>query len=410
MTFKYQYQVMAVLVSLLSGPLLAEDGPIEADWLYLTAEGSWIARSAELRQAHTALPLPVEDLDTAAFWWQAEQPDLMLSWKTPERRWWVAEESVVQVDDWSGSWTVVQTGPDLLVLSQAGVRRSLPKEQWHRLSWVTDQSLGGDFELQVDQGEARNNAFRYAWFDGAIAAEVRYNLDLGAETPRLRQQLVLHNRSDYALEAPGYSYAQSRGQGRVMMARETMAMDSVAAEPPVAGDSSGQATLQSEQPLSLASGSHAWLAVQTQPLADIRHQYRFDWNTRRDSGTQAGQWSVAIRADDPLPDLAGPLQLAVWDREVALLETRYQPQQRNRASLALGASDMMTLATERLGNREWELTLTNRNSEAAEASLDLVHRTNDRDDQAGISLPVPGDGSVRLQVRLEDTQLTVRPL
>ena len=78
--------------------------------------------------------------------------------------------------------------------------------------------------------------------------------------------------------------------------------------------------------------------------------------------------------------------------------------------MQLGASDMMTLATERLGSSEWELVLTNRNSRSAEASLDLSHWDNDNNAQAGISLPVPAQGTLRLQVRLDNGQLSVRPL
>lgn len=391
-------------------PALAEEQQVEADWLYLTAQGSWIERSAELSAAATALPLPMTELSASAFWWQADDPGVQLSWRSADAQ-WLQPDTVVQVDGWSGSWTVERVGADLLALSQANMRRLLPGDQWHRLSWVS-AAPAEDFQLTVQAGaDTTPVPFRYAWFDNALGAEVRYSLELEAARPVLRQQLVLHNNSDYAIRAPGYSYAQSRSQGRMMLARsEAMAADSaVSVAAPTAGDSSGQATLQSDQPLMLASGSHSWLGVQQIELSAIRHQYRFDWNTRQ-SATVPGQWALTLVADDELPAIAGPLQVAVWDQQVALLETRYQPQQATRAELQLGASDMMTLATERLGSSEWELVLTNRNSRSAEASLDLSHWDNDRNAQAGISLPVPAQGTLRLQVRLDNGQLSVRPL
>lgn len=399
----------ALVAMFLTGATVLADEEVEADWLYLTGEGAWIARTTELRQVSTALPLPVDHLNASTFWWRAETAGLSLNWQTPERKWLVTENSVVQVDDWSGSWTVVQDGSELLVLAQAGVRRLLPRDQWHRLSWVVGQNVDSDFELNVVQPEAGNNPFRYAWFDGAMSAGVRYSLDLDDDAARLRQQLILRNDSDYSVTAPGYSFAQSRDQGRAVMAREmtTMAARSDASAPE-AGDSSGQATLVSNQPMTLSSGSQLWLAVESFELSEVRHQYRFNWHTRQ-SRTLPGQWSVRITAGDDLPDIAGPVQVAVWDQEVALLETHYQPQESNRSQLQLGHSDLLTLATETLSGNEWLLTLTNRNSFSVEASLDMQHWDNDRNEQAGLSLPVPADGEVHIRVRLNDNQLSARP-
>ncbi|MDX1268805.1 MAG: hypothetical protein R3311_15670, partial [Oceanisphaera sp.] len=120
-------------------------------------------------------------------------------------------------------------------------------------------------------------------------------------------------------------------------------------------------------------------------------------------------WHMTVSAEDALPAIAGPVQIAVWDQQVALLETHYQPEQETRTTLSLGSSDMVTLGTESLSGQQWELVLTNRNSHEVETVLDLSHWDQNRNDQAGISLPVPANGSVRLQVRLSSTQLTVRP-
>lgn len=389
---------------------VAESTRVEADWLYLTTQGSWIERSAELSQASETLPLPVADLSASAFWWQAENTGLQLSWQTPKSGDWLVAGQLVQVDDWSGSWTVEELSAALLVLSQEGVQRALPADQWFRLSWLTSPLASDVFELTVQQEAAGSNAFRYAWFDGNLGAEVRYSLELEATRPILRQQLVLHNNSDYSLVAPGYSFAQSRSQGRMMLARsESLAMSDMAVAAPKAGDSAGQATLQSDQPVQLPAGSHAWLSVQATELSSIRHHYRFGWNTRQ-SETVPGQWSLTLVSEDELPAIGGPVQVAVWDQQVAVLETQYQPQQARRSELALGASDMMTLATEALGSSEWELVLTNRNSRSAEAILDLSHWDNDNNAEAGFSLSVPAQSTQRLQVRLTDGQLSVRPL
>ncbi|MFG1495693.1 hypothetical protein ABMA57_03590 [Saccharospirillum sp. HFRX-1] len=391
-------------------PALADSDTLEADWLYLTTQGSWIERSAELNQASETLPLPVADLSASAFWWQADDGNLLLSWQTPQSSDWLTEGELVQVDDWSGSWAVERVSASNLVLSQDGVQRALPEDQWYRLSWLAGQDGNDVFELTVQQQAATRNAFRYAWFDGSLGAEVRYSLDLEAARPTLRQQLVLHNNSDYSVTAPGYSFAQNRSQGRMMLARsESMAMSDMAVAAPKAGDSAGQATLQSDQPVQLPAGSHAWLSVQETELSAIRHHYRFAWNTRQ-TGTLPGQWSLTVISEDDLPSMGGPVQVAVWDQQVALLETQYQPQQSTRSELALGASDMMTLATETLGSSEWELVLTNRNSRSAEAILDLSHWNNDSNAEAGFSMSVPAQSTQRLQVRLNNGQLSVRPL
>lgn len=381
--------------------------PVEADWLYLTGEGAWVPRAAELRQASTALPLPIDRLSTESFWWQADYPDLLVSWQTPERRWWVREESLVQVDGWSGSWTVLQPGEDMLIMAQAGVRRALPRDQWHRMSWIVGQNIRSELELTVLQSEARTNSFRYAWFDPGISAEVRYNLDQSTESPRLMQMLVLHNQSNYSLEAPGYSYAQSRDQGRPSLQRETAVMSDMAvAAAPVPGDSSGMATLQSQEPIILNSGSHLWLTVQSLELTDVSHSYQFNWQTRN-RGSQPGQWSLQLNSAEALPTMAGQVQVAVWDEQVPLLEARYQPQQNNSATLQLGSSDMVTLATEPLSEAHWRLTLTNRNSQQVEARLVLSHWDNNRQLEQDISVNVPASGERTLSVRLTPMQLVV---
>jgi hypothetical protein len=117
-----------------------------------------------------------------------------------------------------------------------------------------------------------------------------------------------------------------------------------------------------------------------------------------------------VSSDENLPDIAGPVQVAVWDQQVALLETRYQPEQANQTTLSMGSSDMVTLGTETLGGQQWQLTVTNRNSHEVEAMLELSHWDNNRNEQAAISVPVPANASLRLAVRLGNNQLTVRPL
>lgn len=399
---------LAVLAMMSTGVKAQE--PVRAEWIYLTDNGAWISRAAELRKVETALPLPVDNLAASEFWWQADTPSLSLNWQTPARKGWLSEDTVVQVEEWSGSWTVVQLDPELMVLAQAGERRPLPTSQWHRLSWVVGQNTSAALELTVTQPQDDVSDFRYAWFDSQIAAEVRYSLDLQTETAQLRQQLVLHNQSDYTVAAPGYSYAQSREQGRVMMARDVSVRSESDVEvgAPKAGDSTGQATLVSQEPVVLPEQSHAWLGVQTQALTEVEHQYRFRWNTRL-TETVPGDWSVTIQAEKALPAMAGPVQIAVWDREVALLETSYRPQRSNQATLELGPSDLMTLATESLGGGEWLLTLTNRNSQSAEAMLELNHFDDNQQQQTGLALPVPAEGEVEIRVSLRNGQLTARP-
>lgn len=408
----YSLKQLALAIAVLSAATALAEGPVQADWLYLTHDGAWVSRSDELRKQTTTLPLPVEHLTAGDFWWQADDSSLMLNWQTSDKKGWLTEDTVVQIDGWSGSWNVVQLDDKLMVLAQAGVRRPLPHNQWYRLSWVVGQNLDTTFELAVTQAEAERNAFRYAWFDDSMSAEVRYSLDLAEGSGRLRQQLVLRNSSNYTVSAPGYSYAQSQGEGREMMTRQM----SMSTEPeadakvgtPRASDSSGQATLVSDAAVTLPENSVVWLEVQTVELSQVDHKYRFNWYTRQ-SETIPGQWTISIAADDDLPALGGPVQVAVWDRQVALLETQYRPQRSNQARLDLGQSDMMTLATESLGGQEWLLTLTNRNSQMAEAALELNHRDESRLEQAGLTIPVPGNSEVKVRVRLSDNQLSARP-
>jgi hypothetical protein len=385
--------------------------PVEADWLYLTANGTWVSRTATLRQTETALPLPVEQLSASAFWWSAEDPDLSVFWQSPENASWVREGSLVQVIDWPGSWTVVQNQEDLLILSQAGIRRSLPQASWDRLSWVVGQNQEENLSLRISQPQDSNNSLAYAWLEDRVTAEVRYSLDYRGETPILLQQLVVHNNADYDLEAPGYSYAQSRQQPVMMMARDAMASNTGQADlgRPESGDSSGQATLSSDEGIRMPANSHAWLPVAGVELSSIDHQYGFNWSTRQ-QGSMPGQWIMSVSSQEALPAIAGPVQIAVWDQQVALLETHYQPEQDNQATLSLGASDMVTLGTESLGGSEWELVVTNRNSHDIEARLELNHWGNNREIRTGISVPVAANDNVRLMVRLGTDQLSVRPL
>ena len=321
----------------------------------------------------------------------------------------MSEGSLVQVVEWPGSWTVISATEDVLILSQAGVRRSLPKNAWDRLSWVVGQNQDESLSLRVHQPDDRTNDLAYAWFDNRVSAEVRYSLDYRADNPVLLQQLVLHNDADYDLNAPGYSYAQSSQQPVMMMDRVAMAdSESASVGRPQSGDSSGQATLRSDQPIRMPANSHVWIPVDEVDLDRIDHRYRFHWSTRQ-QGSMPGQWTMSVSAKDTLPAIAGPLQVAVWDQQVALLETHYQPEQETQTTLSLGSSDMVTVGTESLSGQQWELVLTNRNSHEVEAVLDLSHWDQNRNDQAGISLPVPANDSVRLQVRLSSTQLTVRP-
>jgi hypothetical protein len=391
----------------IAAPWAVAVDPVEADWLYLTANGSWVARTATLRQPETALPLPVEQLSANAFWWSADDPDLSIFWQSPENVSWVSDGSLVQVIDWPGSWTVVQNQADLLILSQAGVRRSLPKAAWDRLSWVVGQNQDERLSLRVRQPQDRNNRLAYAWLEDRVTAEVRYSLDYRAETPVLLQQLVVHNNSDYDLEAPGYSFAQSRQQPVMMMARDSAERADLGR--PQSGDSSGQATLSSDQGITMPANSHAWLPVAAVELSSIDHQYGFSWSTRQ-QGSMPGQWIMTVNSQEALPAIAGSVQIAVWDQQVALLETHYQPEQESQATLSLGASDMVTLSTESLGASEWELIVTNRNSYDVEARLDLNHWGNNREIRTGISVPVTANGSARLNVRLGSDQMSVRPM
>jgi len=392
-------------------PWAAAVDPVEAEWLYLTDNGSWVARSAALRKTTTQLPLPIDRLTSDTFWWSATNPDVTLNWQSPDNASWVQESDLVQVSDWPGSWTIISNTGDVLILSQAGVRRSLPKTSWDRLSWIVGQSQGESLSLQVSQAEAVIGELAYAWFDTRVSAEVRYSLDPRAETPVLLQQLVVHNEANYELQAPGYSYAQSSEQPTMMLARSTGVSESLSSDVarPQAGDSSGQATLTSAQAIAMPPNSHAWLPVESVELNRIEHQYHFNWSTRQ-QGSMPGQWSMDISSDENLPDIAGPVQVAVWDQQVALLETRYQPEQANQTTLSMGSSDMVTLGTETLGGQQWQLTVTNRNSHEVEAMLELSHWDNNRNEQAAISVPVPANASLRLAVRLGNNQLTVRPL
>lgn len=358
-----------------SGLLLAGLTPLsqalEADWLYLSSNGAWVSRTASLLNESTPLQLPVDQLQAHQFWWQSDVTDLRLVWSQPDPLGLPVKGDPVEIDGESGLWLVKDVSPSHLILQQGRNVRYWPQSQWHLLSWTSAAELG--LSLTVEQPNNRKGQLFYAWQTPDLSADVHYRLQEHNGQSTLVQELVVSNLSDIDYQAAGYSYAQAASQAPVMMAR-TMALesDAMSVGTPKSGQSQGVPTLMSDQPVVLAANANVWLPVSATPLSEVERQYQLQWDSRQ-QGLQRAQSALLLRAEEALPDLSGPVKVGVFDQQVALLESVYQPSSEQAASIQLGQSALVTMTSRQTREGHWTLAFSNRTDDTAVIELTVSH-------------------------------------
>ncbi|WP_320822349.1 hypothetical protein [Reinekea sp.] len=370
---------------------------LSVDWLYLANHGAWVARTETLTASETQVRLPVANLTPEQFWWQAERDGTRLSWSSPDQRLLPAKGQPVEIEAEPGLWLVQGVSGSHLVLQQGKTLRYWPKSQWHLLHFTAP--VDNQFELKVVQAQKQKNTLVYAWQDFAISAQVRYRIDMAAVQPRLHQELIVSNLSEYDIEAPGYSFAQVQNRPQMMMRAESMEIDQMAIAQPHSGQSQGVPTLMSGEPFSLAAGTHLWLPVSETALSQVTRQYQLQWDSRQ-QGLQKAQASILIESQEPLPDLAGPVKIGVFDDQVALLDSYFEPGLAFQATLALGQSSLVSLTSVALREGFWRLSMANRSTAPASIALTVNHWNGKKSQQIPMTLTVEPNATQDIKLEL----------
>jgi hypothetical protein len=141
---------------------------------------------------------------------------------------------------------------------------------------------------------------------------------------------------------------------------------------PQQSQSQGVPLLVSDQPFNLPAGSRQWLPVQSVALTEVERNYSIRWDTRQ-TGTVAAQASLRLVSDQPMPELSGSVKVPLFDQQLAMLTSYYQPSLETEASLSLGQSNLVVLKAESRGQNRWLLTLANRSDQPASVALQLSH-------------------------------------
>jgi len=370
---------------------------LTVDWLYLANNGAWVARTETLSASETQVRLPVANLTPEQFWWQTELDGTRLSWSSPDQRLLPAKGQPVEIEDEPGLWLVKGVSASHLVLQQGNTLRYWPQNQWHFLHFTAP--VDNQFELMVIQAEKQKNKLVYAWQDFAISAQVRYRLDLAAPQPQLHQELIVSNLSEYDIEAPGYSFAQVQNPPQMMMRALSVEADQEAMATPQSGQSQGVPTLLSREPFTLAAGTHLWLPVSETALTQVTREYQLQWDSRQ-QGLQKAQASILLESQEPLPDLAGPVKIGVFDGQVALLESYFEPGQATEATLALGQSSLVTLTSVAVREGFWRLSLANRSTDSASIALTVSHWNGKQSQQIPMTVKVAANANEEIRLEL----------
>lgn len=342
---------------------------LDLDWLYLSPNGSWLSKTESLLSEQTQLNLPVDSLQSHQFWWQSNNPDVQLAWKQADPMGLPKKGTPVEISGESGLWLIKEVNANHLVLQQGRDVRYWPQSQWHLLTWTSTDDQG--MSLTVRQPEKQKGELFYAWQNMNVHAEVRYRLDEGESGASLHQELIISNLSDTDYVAGGYSYSQQSAQPQVMAMRMAVESDAIVSAP-VASESQGVPTLVSDDTVQLSAMSHVWLPVSETVLSDVKRDYRMQWDTRS-QGLQKAQMSISLTAKTKLPDIAGPIKIGVFDQQIAVLESQYQPSSEKTAELNLGASALVSLQSSMVGENEWKLVFSNRSEESATVEFLVQH-------------------------------------
>jgi hypothetical protein len=393
----HRSKTLFLLVSLATGGSWSNAESLSVDWLYLTNNGAWVARSEALSASETQLRLPVAQLTPEQFWWQTELAGTRLSWSSPDQRLLPIKGQPVDIKGEPGLWLVQGVSASQLILQQGKTVRYWPQSQWHLLHFTAPAD--NQFELSVIQAKKQNNRLFYAWQDPAISAQVRYRLDLAAAQPKLHQELIVSNLSDYDIEAPGYSFAQVQSPPQMMMRALSMERAQQDMAQAQSGQSQGVPTLFAREPFRLAANAHLWLPVAETRLTRVARQYQLQWDSRQ-QGLQQAQASILIESDGPLPDLSGPVKVGVFDGQVALLDSYFESGQAAQATLALGQSSLVSLTSVPEREGFWRLTLTNRSTAPASVALTVSHWNGKQSQQTPMTLTLEANSSQDLRLEL----------
>lgn len=381
--------------------LAASAQALDADWLYLSNSGSWVSRTTSLLSEQTQVQLPVAQLQAHQFWWQSDVDNLRLTWSQPDPLGLPNKGDPVEISGEGGLWLVKDVSASHLILQQGRNVRYWPQSQWHLLSWTSTAELG--LSLTVRQSEKSKGDLFYAWQTPDVSAEVRYRLQALDGEAQLVQELVVINRSDNDYQAQGYSYAQVGTRPPVMMARvQSMESATSSVGTPQSGQSQGVPTLTSDQPIELAASSNVWLPVTSTPLQDVERQYQMSWDTRQ-QGFQQSQTALKIRSRTELPDIAGPIKVGIFDRQIAVLDSQYQPADKNEAVIQLGPSALVTMHSRLVREGQWQLEFVNRTDEPAAVELTLNHWNGQTSQQVPMTVRIPADGEKTVQLELSST-------
>lgn len=369
---------------------------IDANWLYLSSGGSWIERIEAFDEASWALPLPVVNLQPEEFWWHAANPQTQLSWRALNLSDFPAVGTEVEMLEDATAWQVDAVTSSYLLLSRDDQQRYLPQTEWHRLGWAKPDRQTS-LQLQVTQAQAGLNRLQYAWLDRGVRAEVRYRIIERGGKSSLQQELVLFNQTDVAMSAAGYSYAQT--ENRPVM-RLSLALESAAtsAAVPSAGESQGIPTLVSAEAVMLPAQSTQWLVVANTKLSNVERQYEMTWDTRSQGRVNA-QMSLRLESNVPLPELAGTVQIGVFDRQLPMLNSFYQPEQPNEAELSLGTSPLVSMNATLIRPGVWQLDISNRSNDSIELDLTINHRVDQTVQQVPLTVEVGAESSEMFELR-----------
>jgi hypothetical protein len=368
---------------------------LEVDWLYFTGNGSWLERSESLINEQTRVHLPVDDLSVDQFWWQTNNPHTQIIWAQPDPLGLPKKGSSVEISGEPGLWIIQDVSASHLVLQQGKAVRYWPQSQWHLLSWTSSTDFG--MALSIVQPSPMKDEIFYAWQTYDVSAQVRYRLDESQTTPYLYQELIVSNLSDSDYSAPGYSYAQTSTQPVAMM--RSMVMEDSFVSAPTASQSQGVPTLISNQPIRLAAGSHVWLPVSNTQLTKVERQYQMNWDSRT-QGLQKAQSTIKLTSSTDLPDLAGPIKVGVFDQQIALLPSQYQPINAKEAELSMGQSALVTMNSKLVGEGSWVLDVDNRSQEEAVVELMINHWNGKTSQQVPMTVRIPAQSTKKVNLEL----------
>lgn len=387
--------LLIIVIGLNAYAVLQATEKVAADWMYLSPTGSWVVNSVAASTTQTPLPLPANELSAQNFFWSATNPKGWLQWQAASQDRLLAPGTLVESDSLPGRWQIQRGDTSYLLLQQGEQQRYWPREQWHQLSWHVPAEEPAS--LMFMQPEPVPAEVFYAWWDPQLTAEVRYRLQEAGRNPMLYQELVISNRSAAAVAVPGYSFAQSSARPP-MAAMRALSLEGGSAESAVrAAESQGVPTLTAAEPLQLAPQSLLWLPVSQTPIASLNRQYQLFWDSRQ-QGPQQAIMNLLLTTEEALPELPGPLAVAIFDNQLPLLNTQYAPSEATRATLNLGRSVLVTMVTEQLRPDRWQLTLVNRSAQAATIVLQLAYWDGEQSQLNQAELRVAADSMSKIEL------------